>query len=104
LHKVLDLVKGAQSNALQVHNRATRLDEVSSELRANRKTVPLELLVLDDERLHLSFRGGDFVELVQVQLAELFNIERAAVLVRLVVEPVLELTVSTHRSEGNQGK
>jgi hypothetical protein len=64
----------------------------------------LELLVLDDEGLHLPFRSRDFVELGQVEFAELLDVEGSTVLVRLVVEPVLPFPRQYVPSDGEEGK
>lgn len=46
----------------------------------SRQTLTQELFVLADEVLQLSFLGGERVKLVDVELAELFNVDRSAVL------------------------
>lgn len=61
------------------------------ELGADREALALELFVLDDERLHLAFRGRHLVQLVEVELAELLDVDGPAVVVRLVVEARVQL-------------
>jgi len=91
LDVALDLPELAEANALEVHDGARRLDDVTLELGADREAVALELFVLDDERLHLALRGRHLVQLAEVELAELLDVDGAAVLVRLVVEARVEL-------------
>jgi hypothetical protein len=65
---------------VQIHNRATRLDQVSARVRARRQSVPQELFVLGDEMLQLALLGRQGVELADVEFAEAFDVDRAAVL------------------------
>lgn len=59
---------------------------MTRQLRADRQAISLELLVLDNEGLNLSFRSRDFVQFGQVEFPELFNVDRSAVDIGLVVE------------------
>lgn len=65
---------------MQIHNRATRLDQVSSGIGTRGQSVPQEFLVFRDEVLELTFLGGQGVELGNVEFAETFDVDRAAVL------------------------
>ena len=80
LNKVLDLPELGDTDALEVHDRAARLDEVAGDGRADGQAVALELFVLDDERLELAFGRSDLIQLGEVELAELLDVDRPAVL------------------------
>jgi hypothetical protein len=72
---------------MQIHNRATRLDQVSSRIGTRGQSVPQELFVFRDEVLELTFLRGESVELGNVEFAETFDVDRASVLRgRLLVE------------------
>ena len=77
---ILDLVECANPGSVQIHDRTTRLDQVSLGLGTSRKTISKELFVFTDEVLELTFLGGQCVELVDVELSELFDVDRSTVL------------------------
>lgn len=77
---ILDLVKRTNPGSIQIHDRTTRLDQMSLSLGTSGKTIPEELFVFADEVLELTFLGGQCVELVDVELSELFDVNRSAVL------------------------
>lgn len=71
---------------MEVKNGARGLDKGADLGRAGRETVTEELLVLVNETLELTLLGGDLVQGGNVELAELLNVDGAALLVSLVVE------------------
>lgn len=77
---ILDLVERADPSPVQVHDRATRLDQVTLSVGTRGQTLTQKLFVLADEVLELTFLGGECVELVDIELAELFDVDRSAVL------------------------
>jgi hypothetical protein len=80
---ILHPVETAQPNVMQIHNGATRLDQVSCGIRTSRQSVPQEFLVFGDEVLELTFLGRQCVELADVELAETFDVDGTAVLERI---------------------
>jgi ACT domain-containing protein len=79
---ILNPIETAQTNIVQIHNRATRLDQVPSGIRTSRQSVPQELLVFGDEVLQLTFLGRQCIELADVKFAETFDVDGTAVLER----------------------
>lgn len=68
------------ANTLQVHNGAAGLEELASLARASRQTGVSQLLVLGHQVLQHAIGSGDLVHLVQVDLAQLLDVDRAAIL------------------------
>lgn len=104
LDVVLDLPELTDAEVLEVHDRATRLNERALELGADGQAIPHEALVLDHERLQLTLRRRDRVQFREIQLAELLDVDGSSVLVlsaryasartylvRLVVESGVQL-------------
>lgn len=77
---ILDLVERADPSPVQIHDRATRLNQVTLGVGTRGQTLTQKLFVLADEVLELTFLGGERVQLVDVELAELFDVDRSAVL------------------------
>jgi hypothetical protein len=77
---ILDLVERADPSPVQVHDCATRLNQVTLSVGTRGQTLTQKLFVLADEVLELTFLGGERVELVDIELAELFDVDRSAVL------------------------
>lgn len=65
---------------MQIHNRATRLDQVSARVGTRRQSVPQELFVLGDEVLQLALLSRQCVQLANVEFAETFDVDRPAIL------------------------
>lgn len=82
LYVVLDFPELRDADAVEVHDGARGLDHLAivSQRRAHRQPFSLKLLVLDDEALKLSFGRRDLIQLVQVEVAELFDVDRSTVL------------------------
>lgn len=70
---------------MQVEDGARSLNKGARLDRASRETVAEERLVLVDEVLDLAILRRNLVQGVDVKLAQLLDVHRAAVLVRLVV-------------------
>ena len=83
-HVVLDPVEAAQPNIVQIHDRATRLHQVSTGIRTSRQSVSQELLVFGDEVLQLTLLGRQCVKLANVEFAETFDVDGAAVLIACI--------------------
>ena len=77
---ILDPVEAAQSDILQIHDRATCLDQLSTGIRASRQSVTEELFVFGHEVLQLTFLSGQGVELADVELAKTFDVDGSTVL------------------------
>lgn len=80
-----DLPELRDTDVLKVHDGAGSLDELLLVSGADGKTFSLELFVLDDELLDLTFWSGDLVKSLEIELAELLNVDRTTVFVSLVV-------------------
>jgi hypothetical protein len=68
------------TDALQVKDGARGLEEVAGLARAGGQTGVGHLFVFADEVLHHALLAGDFAESSEVDVAELLDVERAAVL------------------------
>ena len=75
----------SDANTLEVHDGARSLEQVSGLARTGGQTRVGHLLVLHDKVGQHALVGGDLAHGVEVDLAELLNVERPAVLVGLVV-------------------
>lgn len=69
-----------ETNTLQIHDGTAGLKELARLSRASWKTRVGELLVFDNEILEHSVHRCDLVHGSQVDLSELFDVDRAAVL------------------------
>ena len=74
-----------EPHALQVHDCATSLEQVSGLARAGGQTRIGHLLVLDHEVLQHAVVAGDLAHGFEVDVAERFDVKRSSVLVGLVV-------------------
>lgn len=81
---VLDTIEAAQPNIVQIHDRATRLHQVSTGIRTSRQSVSQELFVFGDQVLQLTFLGRQCVELADIEFAETFNVDGSAVLIACI--------------------
>lgn len=68
------------AHTLQVHNGAAGLEELAGLARASGQTWVSQLLVLRHQVLQHAVGSGDLVHLVQVDLAQLLDVDRAAIL------------------------
>lgn len=75
----------ADANTLEVHDGARSLEKVTGLARAGGQTGVGHLLVLYDKVRQHALVGGDLAHGVEVDLAELLDVERSAILVGLVV-------------------
>lgn len=80
LHISKDRAGVADTNTLQVHDGAARLEQVAGLARASRQARVGDLFVFADEVLEHAVLGRDLVHGVEVDLAELFNVDAAAIL------------------------
>ena len=68
------------TNTLQIHNGAAGLEQLAGLAGAGGQTRVGQLLVLADEVLQHALTGGDLVHSVKVDLAELLDVDGAAIL------------------------
>lgn len=68
------------TNALEIHNCAAGLEQLAGLARACGQTGVGQLLVFGNQVLQHTVGSGDFVHLVQVDLAELLDVDGAAIL------------------------
>lgn len=68
------------ADTLQIHNGAAGLEQLAGLARAGGQTGVGQLLVLADEVLQHALTGGDLVHSVEVDLAELLDVDGAAIL------------------------
>jgi hypothetical protein len=82
LDERLDVPELGDGDAGEVHDGAGRVDDeaVGAHGGADGEAVAEEALVLDDEALDLPLGRRDGVELLDVDLAELLDVDRPAVL------------------------
>lgn len=78
-----DFPELAHADVLEIHDRAARLNKLASLVGAHGQSFSLELLILDDELLQLAFRRGDLIQCLDVQLSQLLNVQRPAILEKL---------------------
>lgn len=69
------------ADSLHVHDCAACFEEFTGFAGAGRETWVCDFFVFDDEVLEHAFAGGEFVEGVEVDVAVLFDVDWAAVLV-----------------------
>lgn len=70
----------AQTNALEVHDRAASLEQVARFAGASRQTGVGDALVFDGQVGQHTFRGGDLVQCVDIDIAKLLNVDWSTVL------------------------
>lgn len=85
LQVAVDGAEHADADALEVHDGARRLEQVAGLAGARGQARVGHLLVLDHQVLQHALVRRDLVHGVQVDLAQLLDVQRPAVLVRLVV-------------------
>ena len=81
LHVSVHRADARQPDAFEVHDAAARLEELAGFARAGGEAGVGELFVLGDEVLKHAILVGDLVHGVEVDFAELLNVDRATVLV-----------------------
>lgn len=68
------------ADSLQVHDRAAGLQQLASLARASGQTGVSQLLVFADEVLQHALAGGDLVHRIEVNLAQLLDIDGSSIL------------------------
>ena len=87
------------TDALEVHDGAASLEQLTSLARASGQAGVGELLVLGHEVLQHALGGGDLVHSVKVDLAQLLDVDRSAILFQAqIVSVSTSLAVEKKRS------
>lgn len=81
-HVTIHRRDAGHTDTLEVHDGAAGLEQLAGFAGAGRETGVGELFVLGDEVLQHTLTSGDLVHGVEVDLAELFDVDGAAILFR----------------------
>lgn len=79
-------VKCRNTGIVQIQNGTASFHKMTRHLRWGRQPIPQKLLIFWNQPLQLSVLRCDGIEFVDIELAELFNIYRSAVIVGFMVE------------------